>query len=215
MNDSVTVSVDQVSAGEVAGWLADGAVVIVPTETVYGLAIRPGNGASAQRVFELKARPHDFNLPVVIGAVEQLETLGVDFNDLSRRLARQFWPGPLTLVMGFREEMERPPWLAGRVEVAIRFPDFPLLREVAVEGGPILLTSANAHGTGAKRVAREAVESLRGPVDYVVDGGTLSPTPSTIINVRLSPAVIERVGAVTAADLQEFIEAGVVVPGPA
>jgi len=205
------ISADDANAELIAAWLAEGAVVIVPTETVYGLAIKPGVASSAQRVYDLKARPRDFNLPVVIGAVEQLASLGVDFNDVARRLAGRFWPGPLTLAMGYRPDTPRPSWLAGRIEVAVRFPDMKLLRDVAVAGGPFLLTSANAHGTGAKNVAREAVDSLHGDVDYVIDGGTLSPTPSTIVNVRLSPAVIERMGAVTEADLEEFIEAGDVV----
>lgn len=212
MTDGVTVAADDVHAEQIAGWLVGGAVVIVPTETVYGLAIKPGDGSSAKRVFELKARPRDFNLPVVIGAIEQLADLGVDFCDTAQRLAKRFWPGPLTLVMGFQRDAARPAWLTGRIEVAIRFPDMKLLRDVALVAGPILLTSANAHGTGAKQVAREAVESLRGSVDYVVDGGTLSPTPSTIINVRHSPAVIERTGVLTEVELQEFIVAGDVVP---
>lgn len=198
---------------EIARWLDRGAVVILPTETVYGLAIKAGDAESAKRVFELKSRPRDFNLPVVIGEVSQLASLGVDFNQTARQLAEQFWPGPLTLVMGFREDAERPAWLAGRIEVAIRFPDMKLLRDAALAGGPILLTSANAHGTGPKQVAREAVDSLHGEVDYVVDGGTLSPTPSTIVNVRLAPAVIERLGAVSTADLQSFLESGAVVMG--
>jgi len=201
-----TLPAAETNADQIAAWLANGAIVIVPTETVYGLAIKPGIAASAQRVYELKARPRDFNLPVVIGAVEQLEELGVDFNDIAQRLARKFWPGPLTLVMGFRDDVVRPAWLEDRVEVAIRFPDFPLLREVARIGGPMLLTSANAHGTGAKNVARDAIDSLHGEADYVIDGGTLSPTPSTIVNVRVVPAVIERIGALTEADLAEYVE---------
>ena len=186
-------------------------MVIVPTETVYGLAIKPGDAAVAQRLYELKARPRDFNLPVVIGATDQLAPLGVDFNGVAAKLAERFWPGPLTIVMGFRGDAPRASWLTGRIEVAIRFPDLRLLRDVALAGGPFLLTSANAHGTGAKRVASEAVESLRGDVDYVVDGGVLTPTPSTIINVRLAPAVIERLGAVTESDLRDFLARGEVV----
>jgi L-threonylcarbamoyladenylate synthase len=207
---TITIAATDVEGAEIAEWLAGGSVVILPTETVYGLAIKPGDVAAAQRVFELKARPRDFNLPVVIGRTDQLADLGVDFNETARALAERFWPGPLTLAMGFRADAERPEWLAGRIEVAIRFPDMKLLRDVAIAGGPILLTSANAHGTGAKQVASEAVDSLHGAVDYVVDGGTLSPTPSTIVNVRLAPAVIERVGALTTDDLKEFIEQGTV-----
>ena len=203
-----TVAASEASADAIARWLAAGKTVILPTETVYGLAIHPGS--STQRVYELKGRPSELNLPVVIGDVDQLAHLGVDFNAAAQALARTFWPGPLTLVMGFRSDQSRPLWLEGRDEVAIRFPDFALLRRVAAAGGPFLLTSANAHGTGAKNVAAEAAESLLGDVDYIVDGGTLSPTPSTIINVRVAPARIERMGAVSKDDLEEFIRNGTV-----
>ena len=205
MSDAITVREADVPAAEVARWLTAGALVIVPTETVYGLAITPGNAVSARRLFELKARPAELNLPVVIGAVDQLRALGVDFDDRAKLLADHFWPGPLTLVLGFRRDDLRPQWLAGRAEVAIRFPGLPLLREVALAAGPLLLTSANAHGTGPKRIAAEAVASLQGEVDYIVDGGLLSDTPSTIVNLRHTPARIERVGAVSAAELGTFL----------
>jgi len=210
MSSSRTVSAADCNARQIAAWLDSGAAVILPTETVYGLAIKPGDAASMQRIFELKGRPREFNLPVVIGAIDQLAEIGVDFNQTARRLAEKFWPGPLTLVMGFAEKTNRPAWLQGRVEVAIRFPDLALLREIALARGPILLTSANAHGAGTKTVACEAAESLLGRVDYIIDGGTLTPTPSTIINVRYSPARIERHGAVDLSDLKDFIESGAV-----
>lgn len=205
MSDAITVRVGDVPATEIARWLTAGAVVIVPTETVYGLAITPGNAARVRRMFELKARPEELNLPVVIGAVDQLHGLGVDFNDRAKLLADHFWPGPLTLVLGFSGDDVRPEWLAGRAEVAIRFPGMALLREVALAAGPLLLTSANAHGTGPKRIAAEAAASLKGEVDYIVDGGLLSDTPSTIVNMRHTPARIERVGAVSAAELETLL----------
>src|SRR5262245_51949964 len=200
------VPMSEVDARQIARWLADGSVVVVPTETVYGLAVKPGDAASADRVFALKGRPPEMNLPVVIGHVEQLAPLAVDFNDTARELAEAFWPGPLTIVMGFRADRPRPAWLSGRDEIAIRFPAFALLRDVANAAGPILLTSANGHGLGPKPVARDAVDSLHGAPDFVVDGGTLTSTPSTIINTRRTPARVERMGAVTAADLRAFIE---------
>ncbi len=200
-----TVRAAEVSGQEIALWLASGAVVVLPTETVYGLAIQPGMPSLAHRVYALKGRPQALNLPVIIGAAEQLHPLGVDFNPTARRLASKFWPGPLTMVMGFVPDRSRPAWLAGREEVAIRLPGLELLCEVAEAAGPILVTSANGHGEGPKRVASEAVDSLHGPVDVVVDGGTLSPRPSTIINTRVSPPEIERVGAVAATEIAELI----------
>ena len=196
---------NEISAEEIAGWVKRGAIVLLPTETVYGLAIKPGEPATAQRVFELKGRPSDLNLPVIIGDSSQLADLGVDFNQTARLLAGSFWPGPLTIVMGFSAGGGRPSWLMGRDEVAVRLPGLKLLREVAVQAGPLLVTSANGHGTGPKRVASEAVESLHGSVDLVIDGGTLSSLPSTIINTRWTPPQIERVGSLAPAEIADLI----------
>jgi L-threonylcarbamoyladenylate synthase len=197
-----------ISAAEIAHWLAGGDTVILPTETVYGLGVIPGNPDALKKVYALKGRPSEMNLPVVIGALEQLEPLGVDFNATAQRLAEQFWPGPLTLILGFDPAKQRASWLGGREEVAIRFPDLQLLQEVTRICGPIFLTSANAHGVPTSRVAQEAAASLLGTVDHVVDGGTLHATPSTIINTRASPAKIERLGAVSLGQLAEFIDDG-------
>lgn len=205
MSAASRILASETSGEEIAGWMSRGAVVILPTETVYGLAIKPGEPSTAKRVFDLKGRPEDLNLPVLIGATHQLTGLGVDFNRTARELASVYWPGPLTIVMGLAPESRRPSWLEGRVEVAIRLPGLKLLRDVALAAGPLLVTSANGHGTGPKRVASEAAESLHGPVDLIVDGGTLSSLPSTIINTRWSPPVIERVGAVTPAEIESLI----------
>lgn len=195
----------EITGEEIAGWLSRGAIVLLPTETIYGLAIKPGEPLAAQRVFELKGRPKELNLPVVIGSSGQLNDLGIHFDRSARVLASAFWPGPLTIVMGFAPRCQRPSWLDGREEVAVRIPGYKLLRDVAIAAGPLLVTSANGHGRGSKRVASEAVESLHGPVDLIVDGGTLSSLPSTIINTRWSPPIIERVGAVTPAEIETLI----------
>jgi L-threonylcarbamoyladenylate synthase len=158
-------------------------------------------------VFELKGRPAQMNLPILVGAVDQVKRLGVDFNATAQALAAQFWPGPLTIVMGFGDDAH-PAWLDGRVECAIRLPDFPLLQQAAEIAGPILLTSANGHGLGPQRELSAALASLHGAPDHAIDGGVLQDTPSTIVNVRYQPATIERRGAVTAVDLVVFIDAG-------
>lgn len=199
------VPASRISSQEIADKLAAGAVIVLPTETVYGLAVRPDRPAAIERVFELKGRPQTMNLPVIIGAVGQLETLGVDYDPAARRLTHRFWPGPLTIVMGFDPRSPRPAWLEGRAEVAIRLPGHELLRQVALAAGPILVTSANSHGAGPQREAAEAVRSLLGSADLVVDGGTLTPTPSTIVNTRLSPPKIERLGAISATEISDAL----------
>ncbi len=204
-------SVSRIRPEEVARRLSEGHIAVVPTETVYGLAVIPGNPDALKRVYNIKGRPREFNLPVVIGSETQLAKLAVDFNELAGQLAKTFWPGPLTLVLGFVANSARPTWLEGRVEVAVRFPAHEFLCQVAQIAGPFFLTSANAHGLGPFRTAKKALDSLTGAVDFVVDGGTITSTPSTIVNVRTTPGRIERIGAIDLAMLAEFVNAGSVV----
>jgi L-threonylcarbamoyladenylate synthase len=208
---ALVLSASCTSPEEIGGWLRRGATVVVPTETVYGLAIAPDNPQALERVYELKGRPPELHLPIVIGEIEQLKLLGVDYNGAAQQLAARFWPGPLTIVMGFAAG-RRPPWLVGRDEVAIRLPAYDLLRAAAVAAGPLMVTSANAHGTGPKRTVQEALASLSGEPDVAVDAGQVSSIASTIVNVRYAPAIVERRGAVTPEDLDDFIRRGVVAP---
>jgi len=205
MNVPPTVPAAEISGQEIARRLARGAVVILPTDTVYGLAVQPGRPSALQRVFELKGRPEHVNLPVLLGSTRQLDALGVDWNEAARRLADKLWPGPLTLVTGFDPRRPRPAWLADREEVALRIPDLRLIQETAEAAGPLLVTSANAHKTPTRTVAAEAARSLHGQVDLIVDGGTLSPVPSTLVNVRLRPPAIERQGAVAPAEIADLL----------
>lgn len=206
MNTEKRAGVADVSTRTIVDQLQRGAVVVLPTETVYGLAIKPDVESAIDRVFSLKGRPKELNLPVVIGSRRQLPLVGVDFNRPAQLLADRFWPGPLTIVMGFSPDGHRPSWLDGRVEVAVRLPDHDLLRQVALAAGPFLLTSANAHGQPSPRAAADVAASLNGPADLLVDGGTLSSTPSTIVNVRPSPPRIERVGAISEAEIRHSLD---------
>ena len=205
------ISITEASPSDVAADLIHGRTVVIPTETVYGLAIQPGNADAARRVFALKGRPSDLNLPVIIGSLDQLDLLGVDVNDVARDLAAHFWPGPLTLVFGFDPARRRAPWLDGRVEVAVRLTALEFLRAVALEMGPFLVTSANAHGKGATLTAGDATASLLGEPDVVIDGGRLSSMPSTIVNTRHRPARIERFGSIDIESLRRVAGAAAIM----
>ena len=205
MNSTVNIGDTCYSAREVARRLKDGAVALLPTETVYGLAALPDFEEAMQRIYRLKGRPGGLKLPVVVGNVDQLDGLGVAFCRNARLLAQAFWPGPLTLVMGFSINLTRPRWLAGRQEVAIRMPALDLLREVALACGPFFLTSANRHGDGEKTTVKDALKSLLAAPDLVVDGGRLSPQPSTIVNTRMQPICIERCGAIDSEQVRKVL----------
>jgi L-threonylcarbamoyladenylate synthase len=194
------------TVSEVVGSVLRGGIVLAPTDTVYGLAVHPEVKPAVDRLFELKGRPPQKNLPVMISDPGRIESLGVLVNEPARRLLSSgLVPGPLTLVFGFNPGAERPAWLAGRAEVAIRIPDHDLLREILRQTGPLLVTSANASGKPTPRSVGEVLDSLLDPPDYVIDGGMLSATPSTLVNCRVSPPQVERVGEVPVQKVEEIL----------
>ena len=105
------------------------------------------------RCIRAKGRPEGMHLPVLAAVVEQVRALGVAFTPAARVLARRWWPGPLTLAFGFDPASERPAWLAGRDEVAVRIPDHDFLRSLLARTGVLVVTSANPHGAPTPRTA--------------------------------------------------------------
>ena len=176
--------------------LLQGGVAVLPTDTVYGLAARPVDQDAVRAVYRLKGRPEGMHLPVLAGSPDQVRALGVAFNRDAEVLAGCWWPGPLTLAFGFDARLERPAWLEGRDEVAVRIPAHDFLRALLEETGPLLVTSANPHGAPTPRTAREVMGSLGDASPLVVDGGELHDTPSTLVNVALTDPVVEREGAI-------------------
>lgn len=178
--------------------LAAGGVALLPTDTVYGLAALPACDAAVARIFALKRRPRSVNLPVMVAAREQIGALGaVVTADAARLLGSPHMPGPLTVVFCV-DAARAPAWLAGRGEVAVRMPDHALMLAVLGAAGPLLVTSANAHGAATPESLADALAQLDGAPDIAIDGGVLTSVPSTLVNCATTPAAIERVGAVPA-----------------
>ncbi len=185
-----------------------GLLVVVPTDTVYGLAARPTNLDAVRRVYQIKNRPEGMHLPVMAGTVDQVRALGVAFGSAAETLSARWWPGPLTLAFGFDPLALRPEWLSRREEVAVRIPDHDFLRSLLVESGVLLVTSANAHGAPTPRTAKDVAEGLGQTVDFVVDGGTLTEIPSTLVNVALPVPLVEREGAIPTAEISAVLSGG-------
>jgi L-threonylcarbamoyladenylate synthase len=176
--------------------LCAGGVAVVPTDTVYGLAVRPDDADAVAAIYRAKGRPEGMHLPVLAASVAQVRALGVTFTPGADALARRWWPGPLTLAFGFEMGHDRPAWLDGREEVAVRIPDHDFLRALLELTGALVVTSANPHGAPTPRTAKDATAGLGTPVDLVVDGGTLRDVPSTLVNVHAVPHSVEREGAI-------------------
>ena len=183
----------------------NGGVVLIPTDTVYGLAVFPHFDQSIDRLFALKRRPRNVNLPIMVSEEAELEPLGFQISDSARRLLRSpLIPGSLTLVMGFSSDY-RPGWLTGRDEAAVRIPNDNRLLAVLRKTGPLLVTSANAHSAETPDNVQDILAQLDGAPDLSIDGGLLRTTASTLVNCRVDPPVIERLGVVAESEVLRYL----------
>jgi L-threonylcarbamoyladenylate synthase len=177
--------------------LRSGGVVLLPTDTVYGLLCLPTAGEAVEQVFTMKRRPTNWRLPIIVADLEQaMQSLPLDWTPEAIALAHAFWPGPLTIACKVRPSAKE--WLAGRDEAAVRAPTHDFVQSLARILGPLLMTSANQHGQDTPHTMEAALAGLVEPPALAIDGGTLTGAPSTLVNTNLPVPAIEREGAVSA-----------------
>ncbi len=201
--------------------LDSGEVVAIPTETVYGLAGDATNGEAVARIFEAKGRPRFNPLIAHVCDMEMAERIGV-FDPLSRRLAEEFWPGPLTLVLPLREDAGIHSLVtAGLSTIALRMPRGFGGELIARLGRPLAAPSANSSGRVSTTTAEAVAADLGTRIRLVVDAG---PTPvgleSTIVKAEGEGLRLLRPGGVATADIEAVAgvpltrgAAGVQAPG--
>ena len=190
---------------KIAACLLGGGIALLPTDTVYGLAVHPAFPDAVERLFQLKHRSRSRQLPVMIASEDELAGLGVRVTAAAGRLLRSsLVPGAVTFVLGFGGGLV-PRWLAGREEVAIRIPDDDRMLAVLRRTGPLLVTSANLHGASTPESLADALAQLDGTPDIAIDGGTLNTVPSTLVNCRSDPPAVEREGAIPTADIMALL----------
>ena len=188
MSDKATtrrLQADEAGLKEAVRILADGRLVALPTETVYGLAARADDSAAVARIFAAKGRPSFNPLIVHVAALAEAEALAV-FNAAARELAERHWPGPLTLVLPRRAGAALADAVsAGLPTVAIRVPQHPVMCTVLQQCGfPLAAPSANRSGAVSPTSADHVLQSLGGRIDAVVDAGPARcGVESTIIAV--------------------------------
>ena len=190
---------DLAAAGEM---LRSGRLVAFPTETVYGLGANALDPGAILRVFEVKERPADNPLIVHVPDVDDLENLTRHVTPLARRLADEFWPGPLTMVLEARSDVPGVT-TGGLTTVAVRVPDHPVaIALLDAAGVPVAAPSANRSGRPSPTTAAHVMADLAGRLDAVVDGGRcVFGIESTVVDVRGERPIVLREGAVTREDL--------------
>ncbi len=188
-----------------AACLLAGGVVLLPTDTVYGLAVHPERDDAITRLFAMKGRPRSVNLPVMISSRDDVIALGGVVNRAADLLLQsKYVPGPLTLAVGVSPP-DLAPWLRGRVEFAVRMPDDDRLITILKQTGPLLVTSANLHAEQLQESVPAILSTLTSEPDVIIDDGNRDTVPSTLVNCRLTPPVVERVGAVPAEEIEAIL----------
>lgn len=186
---------DPAAVERAAKALLGGGLVVLPTETVYGLAALASDPAATRALFGRKGRGADVPIAVLCADAEQAMALAQEPSPLAAELAARHWPGPLTMVLPRRPGLG---WCLGEpaATIGLRCPDHGLVRALAARVGPLATTSANRHGLPTPSSATEAAEQLLGPVDLVLDGGSIAGTPSTVVDLTDGDPRVLRQGAV-------------------
>ena len=190
-----------------AAMLRKGGVVAIPTDTVYGIAVALGTAAGVERLFEVKARPPDKAVMVLVDALDQL----ADWVELSAaaNALSTLWPGGLTLVLPLRAGALLPAALtAGTQTLGVRIPKHDVPRSLARAVGPLPTTSANPSGAPEARSAEEVLATLGERIDLIVDGGpSEGGVPSTVVDCSGKRPRILRPGAIDADRLAAVLDA--------
>lgn len=161
--------------------LADALPIAIPTDTVYGLAVDPFLPGATDRIFEVKRRPRDVNLPVLVAGVDQALSLATAVPDPARVLMETFWPGALTVVLPSRPDLGAD---LGEDEatIGVRCPNHPVPLALCRMVGPLATTSANIHGQPTLTTAAEVAEAFGDSISVVLDGGPCRGAPSTVVD---------------------------------
>lgn len=198
MAETALLPADEAGLARAAALLRQGALVAMPTETVYGLAGDARDDRAVAGIFAAKGRPRFNPLIVHLATLDAVEGFAV-LTPLARRLAAAFWPGPMTLVLPLKGGLS-PLVTAGLDTVAIRLPAHPVARALlAAFGGPLAAPSANPSGRISPVTAAHVLDGLGGRIAAVIDGGPCAVgLESTILDATGTAPVLLRQGGLAA-----------------
>ncbi|MGI8759269.1 MAG: L-threonylcarbamoyladenylate synthase [Acidimicrobiales bacterium] len=184
------------------GALGAGGVVVVPTDTVYGLAVAATQPGATEGLFALKQRPVHVALPVLVANLDQALALAADESlVVARRLMERFWPGAVTLVVPRRPGLGLDLGGPDDLTVGLRLPDHPVPVALAAAAGPLAVTSANRHGRPTPTALADVLAQLGAGVEVALDAGPLEGRASTVVSCAADGVRVLREGAVPAAEV--------------
>ena len=181
--------------------LKNGGLVVFATDKVYGLAALPDTTECVERLYTVKGRNSTRAIAVLIGNPEELDRVSISSTEMALRLAKRFWPGPLTLIVPRHPSL--PDALSPQPTIGVRMPDHAVALALLRMTGPLAVTSPNLSGPDNTNTAQEALAQLKGRVHLVIDGGgTPGGIPSTGVGCTQTELGLLRKGPITLEELQ-------------
>lgn len=165
---------------DIAAMIAEGAVGVFPTDTLYGLIGSALNPDAVERIYFLKQRNPAKPLIVLVNDITMLESFGVELSEKLEERLRTYWPGPYSIALPTIDDQFE--YLSrGKDTIAFRLPDNEQLHELIALAGPVVAPSANPEGYPPAKTTEEAQAYFGSDAEFCVDGGTLEGPPSTLI----------------------------------
>lgn len=192
----------EAALGRAASELRGGRLVVIPTDTVYGVAADAFNAFATAMVFAAKSRPRTLPLPILVAKPRDAWALTSEVPPAAAGLASAFWPGALTLVLPQAEGLE---WDIGEGggTVAVRIPDHPDTLDLLNRSGPLAVTSANRYGEPTPPTAARVAERLGHRVSVYLDGGpSRGDVPSTIVDLSGDAIRVVREGVIPRSEIE-------------
>lgn len=186
--------------------IREGKLVVLPTDTLYGIGADAFTPEAVRALLAAKGRGPDVPPPVLVPDIRTVDGLATDVPEHARALMKEFWPGPLTIVLRAQPSLA---WDLGETggTVALRMPDDPVALALLAEVGPMAVSSANRHGHPSSRTVVEAASQLGASVEFYLDGGPVAGgLASTIVDCTRDEPVILRLGALSEEDVMRVVE---------
>ena len=209
---SATPSLSASDLARASRYVRDGRILVVPTDTVYGIGCAADNPEAVAAVLAAKGRGRQMPPPVLVASADAIDSLCVDVPDYAQRLARAFWPGGLTLILTARPDLG---WDLGETggTIGVRMPAQDALLELLTDVGPMAVTSANLTGRPPATSVDQALGYFGNRVGAYLDAGpTKGSTASSIVDCAHDTPCVIRLGTISLDDLSQAV--GVPIDAP-
>ncbi len=185
--------------------LRAGALIVIPTDTVYGIAANPWKPEALRRIYAVKGRNSTKAIPLLVGLSAHLAQVSSEVPPCASALIKAYWPGPLTVIVPKAARL--PTEISPFPTVGVRMPANDFALKLLKAAGPLAVTSANISGKPPALSAAEAAEYLGNAVALIVDGGPAAGgTASTVVDCTASPPRILRPGPITETQIRQVLK---------